>query len=75
MRLLLSLPCLPIPLLELQWLRYAGSADVRAVVLQALNFTQQDHGRAWVTDDHPGAGRPRDLEARPAAFNPGTGAA
>lgn len=53
----------PPAMLELQWLRYAGSADFRAVALQALAFSQQYRVQAWVADDrHLGAVRPRDLE-------------
>ena len=70
MRLLLDLPYVnlylhegPPAVLELQWLRFAGSADFRAVALEALTFSQQYHVQAWVADDrHLGAVRPRDLE-------------
>jgi len=70
MRTLLSLPYLhvylhagPMPVLELEWLGYAPSADFRAVALQALALSQQHHTRAWVVDDRRlGAVRPRDLE-------------
>ncbi|MGI4873836.1 MAG: hypothetical protein ACRYFX_21965 [Janthinobacterium lividum] len=70
MRTLLSFPylnlCLyegSVPVLELEWLRYANSADFRAAALQALHFTQQYHVQGWVADDRQlGAVRPRDLE-------------
>jgi len=70
MRTLLSLPYLhvslhagPTPVLELEWLGYAPSADFRAAALQALALSQQHLVRAWVVDDRRlGAVRPRDLE-------------
>jgi hypothetical protein len=70
MRTLLDLPYLsislhegPTPVLELQWLGYAPSADFRAIALQALALSQQHQVRAWVVDDRRlGAVRPRDLE-------------
>ncbi|MGI4733834.1 MAG: hypothetical protein ACRYG7_01505 [Janthinobacterium lividum] len=70
MRSLLSLPhlhlCLhesPVPVLELQWLRYAPSVDFRSASLQALQLSQQYHVKGWVADDRlQGAIRPRDLE-------------
>lgn len=70
MRTLLSLPHLhlflhesPVPVLELQWLRYAPSVDFRSAILQALQLSQQHHVKGWVADDRQqGAIRPRDLE-------------
>lgn len=53
----------PAPVLELQWLCYAPSADFRASVLQALALSQQHQVKGWVADDRlQGAIRPRDLE-------------
>lgn len=70
MRPVLSLPFVtislhegPVPVLELQWLHYAASADFRPAALQALALSQQYRVQAWVADDrHLGAVRPRDLE-------------
>ncbi|RYY20130.1 MAG: hypothetical protein EOO36_04135 [Cytophagaceae bacterium] len=70
MRPLLALPYLniylhpaPQPVLELEWLCYAASADVRAAVLQAVQLSLEHHVKAWITDDRlQGAIRPRDLE-------------
>ncbi|MGI4760549.1 MAG: hypothetical protein ACRYF0_07585 [Janthinobacterium lividum] len=70
MRPLLSLPQLqlslhegPVPVLELQWLQYAPSAEFRAASLQALQLSQQHQVKGWVADDRlQGAIRPRDLE-------------
>lgn len=70
MRPLLSLPHLhlflhesPVPVLELQWLHYAPSADFRSAILHALQLSQQHQIKGWVADDRlQGAIRPRDLE-------------
>lgn len=70
MRSLLSLPHLhlslhesPVPVLELQWLGYAPSADFRSSILQAFQLSQQHHVQGWVADDRlQRAIRPRDLE-------------
>ncbi|RZL15666.1 MAG: hypothetical protein EOO62_03375 [Hymenobacter sp.] len=70
MRTLLALPYLTIylhetakPVLELEWLRYAASADIRTAVIQAVQFSREHHVRGWITDDRrQGAIRPRDLE-------------
>jgi hypothetical protein len=70
MRTLLTLPCLTIylheaakPVLELEWLHYAASADIRAAVTRALQLSIEHQVKSWVTDDRrQGAIRPSDLE-------------
>jgi hypothetical protein len=70
MRTLLALPYLtislhegPNPVLELQWLSYAVSAELRAGLVQAVQFSLQHHVKGWVSDDRlQGAVRPRDVE-------------
>lgn len=70
MKSLLRLPflhiCLhegPKPVLELQWLQYAASAELHAALLQALHLSQAHQVKGWVADDRlQGAIRPRDLE-------------
>lgn len=70
MRTLLALPyltiCLhegPTPVLELQWLCYAASAELRAALTQAVAFSLAHQVKGWVSDDRrQGAVRPRDVE-------------
>ena len=70
MRTLLSLPyltiCLhegPTPVMELQWRCYAASADLRAALTQAVEFSHRYQVKGWVCDDRrQGAVRPRDVE-------------
>lgn len=70
MRTLLALPFLNIclhegtkPVLELQWLCYAASAELRAALTQAMQLSLRHHVKGWVTDDRQqGAVRPRDIE-------------
>lgn len=70
MRTLLALPYLniylhegPTPVLELQWLCYAASADLHGALLQVLHLSQEHQVKGWVADDRlQGAIRPRDLE-------------
>lgn len=53
----------PVPVLELQWLSYVGSADFRTAVGQLLQLSRVHQVKGWVVDDRQqGAIRPRDLE-------------
>lgn len=70
MRTLRALPYLniflhegPAPVLELQWICYAASADLRAALSQAVQLSRQHQVEGWVCDDRQqGAVRPRDVE-------------
>lgn len=53
----------PRNVLETQWLGFAGSADIRSALTEALRLARLHHITGWVADDrHLGAVRPKDLE-------------
>lgn len=53
----------PTPVLETQWLGFAGSTDFRAALLEAVRLAQLHQVAGWVADDRRlGAVRPKDLE-------------
>lgn len=53
----------PNPVFETQWLGFAGSADFRAALIEALRLARLHHVVGWVADDRLlGAVRPKDLE-------------
>lgn len=53
----------PTPVLETQWLGFAGSTDFRAALLEAVQLARQHQVAGWVADDRSlGAVRPKDLE-------------
>ena len=52
----------PTPVLETEWLGFAGSADFRAALLEALRLARLHKVTGWVADDRRlGAVRPKDL--------------
>jgi len=49
--------------LETEWLGFAGSADFRMAITEALRLARQYHVTGWVADDRRlGAVRPKDLD-------------
>ena len=51
------------PVLETEWLGFAGSTDFRHVLVEALRLARLHHVTGWVADDrHLGAVRPKDLD-------------
>ncbi|MVN77766.1 hypothetical protein GO988_15650 [Hymenobacter sp. HMF4947] len=52
----------PQPVLETEWLGFAGSTDFRRALTEALRFAQHHRVTGWVADDRRlGAVRPKDL--------------
>ncbi|RTQ52082.1 hypothetical protein EJV47_03370 [Hymenobacter gummosus] len=53
----------PVPVLETEWLGFAGSADFRAALTQAVDAARLHGGRGWVADDRRlGPVRPVDMD-------------
>ena len=53
----------PHAVLETEWLGFAGSADFRQALEEAVRQARQHHVTGWVADDRRlGAVRPKDLE-------------
>ncbi|MGI4739817.1 MAG: hypothetical protein ACRYG7_32010 [Janthinobacterium lividum] len=49
--------------LETEWLGFAGSADFRQALEDAVRLARQQHVTGWVADDRRlGAVRPKDLD-------------
>lgn len=53
----------PVPVLETEWLGFAGSADFQQALLEALRLARLHQVAGWVADDRRlGAVRPKDLD-------------
>lgn len=53
----------PNPVMETEWLGFAGSTDFRAALLETLRLARLHKVTGWVADDRRlGAVRPKDLE-------------
>jgi hypothetical protein len=51
------------PVLETEWLGFAGSTDFRHVLTEALRLARLHRVTGWIADDrHLGAVRPKDLD-------------
>jgi len=53
----------PYPVMETEWLGFAGSQDFREALTEAVTLARQHRPIGWVADDrHLGAVRPKDLD-------------
>lgn len=53
----------PHPVMETEWLGFAGSHDFREALTEAMKLARQHRPTGWVADDrHLGAVRPKDLD-------------
>lgn len=53
----------PVPVLETEWLGFAGSTDFRAALLETVRLARLHKVVGWVADDRRlGAVRPTDLD-------------
>jgi len=52
----------PHPVIETEWLGFAGSQDFREALTEAIRLARLHHPIGWIADDrHLGAVRPKDL--------------